>query len=325
MLCVIFLYSNKNIMIKNILPLLFLTCIFYSCKQEINNKNSFTVTKVTDSVYSIISPNLGLPTPENKGWNSNSHFIITKRGVLLFDSGSSETIGFKIKKAIQKVTNLPVLWIVNSHSHADHWLGNAAFKETVVEIIASNKTHKSMKKYGKEDVEFYFQVTKGTIGDTKLMFPTVLLNHGQKRKFGEIDVEFIFSNDGHSPGDLLMWLPKQKIIFGGDVLSSDWMPMITNYKNVLNLVSTLNFIANLNPTIVLTGHGNASTEESIKRDADLLSIVWKQVKSDFEKGKNFNETLENIKAKLEPKYKSLYKDFNSEIKRHVNLMYKLQQ
>jgi cyclase len=32
-----------------------------------------------------------------------------------------------------------------------------------------------------------------------------------------VDVEFIFSNGGHSPGDILMWLPKQKIIFGGDV------------------------------------------------------------------------------------------------------------
>ena len=316
--------SQKDL-IKIIKHILYIFVLIFNCSCSTNSDSDFEVTTIAQNVYSIVSPSKGLPTPENKGWNSNIHFVVTGKGVLLFDTGSSESIGNKIKKAIKTVTNQPVRWIINSHSHADHWLGNAAFKETVVEIIASNKTHKSMKKYGKEDVEFYFQVTKGTIGDTKLMFPTVLLNHGQKRKFGEIDVEFIFSNDGHSPGDLLMWLPKQKIIFGGDVLSSDWMPMITDHKNVPNLVSTLYKIANLNPTIVLTGHGNATTVESIKRDADLLSIVWKQVKSDFEKGKNFNETLENIKAKLGPKYKSLYKDFNSEIKRHVNLMYKLQQ
>lgn len=122
-----------------------------------------------------------------------------------------------------------------------------------------------------------------------------------------------------------MWLPDQKIIFGGDVLSSDWMPMVTDYKNVPNLISTLYVIANLNPNIVLTGHGKATTIESVKRDADFLSSIWKQVKTDFEKGKNSNEILEEIKVELGPKYNHLYKDFNSEINRHVNLMYKLLQ
>lgn len=106
-------------------------------------------------------------------------FVVTEKGVLLFDTGSSESIGNKIKEAIKSVTNQPVRWIINSHSHADHWLGNAAFNETAVEIIASNKAHITMKKYGKEDVEFYSQVTKGTIGSTKLKFPTVLLNQNK--------------------------------------------------------------------------------------------------------------------------------------------------
>ena len=101
--------------------------------------------------------------------------------------------------------------------------------------------------------------------------------------------------------------------------------MITDYKNIPNLVNTLYTIANLNPIIVLTGHGNATTVESIKRDADLLSSVWKQVNSNFEKGINSIETLEDIKVRLGAKYSPLYKDFNSEIKRHVNQIYKLQQ
>lgn len=64
-------------------------------------------------------------------------------------------------------------------------------------------------------------MTKGAIGPTKLVCPTLLLAQEQNRNFGGVDIEFILSNDGHSPGDVLMWLPKQKIIFGADVLSSD--------------------------------------------------------------------------------------------------------
>jgi len=294
-----------------------------ACKEDTNI--DFTVTQITENVYSIISPSFGLPTPDNKGWNSNSHFIVTKNGVLLFDTGSSELIGNKIKKAIKTITSQPVRWVINSHSHADHWLGNAAFNNSEVEIIASNKAFKTMNKYGDEDVEFYYKVTNGTIGSTQLVYPTMLLKQGEKRSFGGVDIEFIFSNNAHSPGDILMWLPKQKIMFGGDVLSSDWMPVITDHGNVPNLINTLNYITKLNPAIVLTGHGKTTTVKSVLRDVDLLSSVWAQVKSDYEKGKNPNETLLDIRSRIEPTYGSLYKDFSSEIERHVKLMYRLQQ
>ena len=290
-----------------------------------NDSFNFEVTPIAENVYSIVSPSFGLPTPENKGWNSNSHFIITNDGVLVFDTGSSDLIGSKIKSAIKSVTDQPVRWVINSHSHADHWFGNAAFSDSTVEIIATNQTLKTMKEHGEGAIKFYTQVTKGTIGSIQLVYPSVLLDQGQKRNFGGVDVEFIFSNDGHSPGDILMWLPKQKIILGGDVLSSDWMPVITGHGNVPNLINTLKTIAKLNPTIVLTGHGKATTIESIKRDAKFLSTVWNKVKTDYKNDKKPEETLLAIKAKLESKYKPLYKDFDTEIERHVKLMYKFQQ
>jgi glyoxylase-like metal-dependent hydrolase (beta-lactamase superfamily II) len=288
-------------------------------------KPNFVVTKIAENVYSIISPNIGLPTPENKGWNSNIHFVVTQTGVLLFDSGSSESIGNNIKKAIKTVTDLPVRWLVNSHSHADHWLGNAAFSNTVIELIASEQTVSTMKKYGEDDVKFYAKVTKGTIGSTQLRYPNVILKQGQKRNFGGVDVEFIFGDSGHSPGDLLLWLPKQKIIFGGDVLSSDWMPMITDHGNIPNLIDSLHEFAELNPDIVLTGHGNATTGKSVIRDAEFLASVWEQVGLYHKKDLEPNEILMQVKAKLGPKYQPLYKNFESEIERYVELMYRLQQ
>ncbi|WP_421803406.1 MBL fold metallo-hydrolase [Flagellimonas sp.] len=310
---------------KKLLSILSVFLLITQNSMARNIKSDFVVTAIAENVYSIISPSIGLPTPENKGWNSNVHFVVTKTGVLLFDTGSSEAIGNNIKKAIKTVTDLPVRWVINSHSHADHWLGNAAFTDTVVEIIASEKTVLTMKKYGRDDVEFYEKVTQGTIGSTQLKYPNFLLGQRQKRNFGGVDVEFIFSNDAHSPGDILMWLPKQKIIFGGDVLSSDWMPMLTDHGNVPNLIDTLHKIAKLNPYIVLTGHGKATTAEAITRDAELLSSVWEQVLTDHTSGINPNEILLRVKADLAPKYKSLYQDFENEIERHVKLMYSFQQ
>jgi glyoxylase-like metal-dependent hydrolase (beta-lactamase superfamily II) len=289
-----------------------------------NPKFNFSVTPIAENVYSIVSPSVGLPTPENKGWNSNSHFVVTDNGVLLFDTGASETIGNAIKNAIKSVTDKPIRWVINSHSHADHWLGNVAFSDEGTEIIASKHSLISMEKYGPRSVEFYSRVSEGAIGSTQLAYPTLLLNEKHKRTFGGLDIEFIFPNDAHSSGDVLMWLPKQRIIFGGDVLSSDWMP-ITGDGDIPNLIETLYSIAELNPTIVLTGHGRATTVKSVIRDADLLSSVWKEVKVGKEKGRSSDEILSDVRAKLGAKYRALYKDFVSEIERHVKLMFKLQK
>ena len=65
--------------------------------------------------------------------------------------------------------------------------------------------------------------------------------------------------------------------------------------------------------------------KSIIREINLLSSAWEQVKRDYKKGLTPNETLSGIKTNLGLKYESLYKNFTTEIERHVKLMYKLQQ
>ena len=283
---------------------------------------NFSVTPITDNVFSLVSPSFGLPTPENKGWNSNSHFVVTDEGVLVFDTGSSESIGKEIRRAIKSVTNKPVRWVVNSHSHADHWLGNAGITDMGVEIIASTRAKITMKEDGLPAVGAFSRMTKGATHPTQLVYPASLLDQGEKRNLGGLDVEFIFSNDGHSPGDVMMWLPEQKIILGGDVLNSEWMPIVTSRANLPNLIDTLDAVVKLNPSIVLTGHGKATTVKSVTRDAELLDAVWKLVKDCVKNDKKLDDTLSHVSALLGPKYQTLYKNFDWGIEQQVTQMYK---
>lgn len=288
-----------------------------------NSELNFSVTPVANNIYSIIAPSYGLPTPENQGWNSNSYFVVTDAGVLVFDTGSSELIGEEIKRVIKSVTDKPVRWVVNSHSHADHWLGNAAFtqSETDVELIASKASLATMKTDGQPSADFFFKVTKGATGKSHIKYPTALVSKSEKRNLGGVDIEFIFSNDGHSPGDIMMWLPKQKIIFGGDVLNSQWMPILIDHGNVENLITSLHQVTKLSPKLVLPGHGKATTVKSVKRDADLLSQVIKQVKTAKQSDKSRDEVLALVKAKLAPEYSSQYKNFDAGIKQQVSELY----
>jgi len=113
---------------------LFILLSFYLSISSAEMKFPMEATRVADNIYAIVTPTRELPNPENRGWNSNSAFVVTSSGVILFDTGSSVEIGKAIKQTIASVTGQPVRWIINSHAHGDHWLGNAVFKDTVKNI-----------------------------------------------------------------------------------------------------------------------------------------------------------------------------------------------
>ena len=129
---------------------------------------------VAEGVYAVITPTRELPNPENKGWNSNSAFVITDDGVLVFDTGSSETIGEALRGAIARVTDQPVRWVVVSHGHGDHWLGNAAFAGADVEIITTPEVAERMRTEAQTWIDTFQRMTEGATGDSRIVAPTTV-------------------------------------------------------------------------------------------------------------------------------------------------------
>ncbi|WMN62058.1 MBL fold metallo-hydrolase (plasmid) [Pseudoalteromonas xiamenensis] len=284
-----------------------------------------TAIKVSDNVYSIVAPSYGRPTAENQGWNSNSHFIITGDGVLVVDTGSSESIGQAIKNAIQDVTEQPIRWVVNSHSHADHWLGNGAFKSSEVEFISSSLTLQTMAEDGPADVKAFQKMTQGITGESPLIYPTTMIDKSLKRQFGHEEVEFHLAQNGHSPGDIYLWLPNQRIVLGGDLLSTHYLPIMTPRGNVTNLIATLKKLEQLAPKSILTGHGEPAPKSAISRDIAFLTSVWKGVKTGLSQAERVESIVKRLQSSLGPQYRAEYQDFDSSIQYLVEMMVEKQQ
>lgn len=284
-----------------------------------------TVLPVAKNVYSIISPHYGRPTAENQGWNANSHFVVTQQGVLVFDTGSSQHIGEAIIHAIKTVTKQPIRWVINTHSHADHWLGNQAFAALGAEIISTKSSVHKMHQDGKADQKAFFRMTEGATGNSMLSYPKTFVSQGEERVFGGVDVQFISANNGHSIGDILVWLPQQKVIFGGDVLSSQWLPIMTPSGNVPQLINTLKSIKRLAPVAILTGHGEVTTIASIKRDITFLTTAWHLISAVQTNNLTLADAQPKLLASLSAQYGEQYQDFDSSIEYLLEMMYQKQR
>ena len=281
--------------------------------------SSMKATAVADAVYAILTPARDIPNPENRGWNSNSAFVVTKTGVLVVDTGSSAEIGNALKQTIRQVTDKPVKWIVNSHAHGDHWLGNIAFKESNPVIYATSTVNDLTKSEGATWVENFKRLSEGATGDTPLLLPNKIIDERTELLLDETKIVLFPSGDSHSPGDLITWLPEQRILISGDVVYSDRMPT-TSASNLSQWIMMLDELQQLDPVAVIPGHGDVTDVEGLRRLHALLSGIRKEVQKGYEAGLSDYEMLPAVVESLQ-QYEEYYPGFKDKLGSDISHVY----
>ncbi len=274
---------------------------------------------VAEDVYAIITPTRELPNPDNGGWNSNMAFVVTDAGVLLFDSGSSEAIGEAVRSTIASITDEPVRWIINSHAHGDHWLGNAAFKDSVKYIMASDTVAELISNDGERWVTMFQDMTAGITADSQILAPDRTITEDQTLSLGGLTTELLLSGGGHSPGDLMLWLPEKGVLIAGDVIYSDRMPS-TNAGDLAQWIDMLARLRDLNPDVVIPGHGAVTDNQGVRRLHSLLTTLWQEVEVGIDNGLSDFEMLPQVSAALES-FKPYYPGLEDKLRRDLPHVY----
>jgi len=275
--------------------------------------------QIADDIYVVIPPTRELPNPKNRGWNSNSAFILTGNGVLVIDTGSSTGIGEALKTAIAGVTDQPVRWILNTHAHGDHWLGNAAFESSVVKIYATQSVIDQIQLQGKNWVANFKRLTDGATGNSRIVPPDTAINSYQELQLGNKTIVLFPSGDSHSPGDLLLWLPDNRVLISGDVIYSDRMPS-TNNSNLQQWIQLLPELEQLQPEVVIPGHGNITNVQGIKRLHELLTTLWQAVEEGYNAGLVAYETVPQVRERLDD-FAGAYPGMDEKLPRDVPRVY----
>lgn len=175
--------------------------------------------QVSKHVWMIFSPD-GFPTPENQGMMCNISFVDTPKGIVVIDSGASVQIGEMAIRQLNKTLKKPVVAIVNTHYHGDHWLGNDAFATAYpgIPIYSHPGTIKEISGYqGKLWRTLLEQWTNQATLGTRVVPPTHAIEHGAELRFGGITLRMHHYGKAHTPFDLCVEVIEDKLTCVGDI------------------------------------------------------------------------------------------------------------
>ena len=250
--------------------------------------------QVAPDVYVVVG-DLGGQTYENDGLNNNLGFVVSDAGVLVIGSGPSVRVARALHAAIQKISTQPVKWVVNGGTQNHYWHGNSYFKSLGATILASKESERVMREMGAQQLDANKNLLKEKAEGTVLAYPTELIADQRNLKLGKTTVQLLFVGPAHTPGDMAVWLPQQKILFAGDVVYTERMLAVIPIGNTKHWVLAFDKLMALKPATIVPGHGRPTTVEAARRDTrDYLSFLLVEAKRILDGGGSLQDAVEKV-------------------------------
>ncbi|MBI5848869.1 MAG: MBL fold metallo-hydrolase [Nitrospirae bacterium] len=226
------------------------------------------LTKIAEGIYSYIDAKNPAPS---SSFGANAGIIIGKDGIVVVDTLISSKEAQRFIRDIRAVSDKPIKYVVNTHEHLDHSLGNADFIRLGAVVVSHTNGRKNAeaaaatillkaKSYG---------LTDELLAGTTVAMASLTFNNRMEIDLGDRKVELIFTGASHTDGSLLMYVPDTKTLFAGDILFTDVHPymgdgQIKGWTGVLDDISAMDVVS------IIPGHGPLSTKKDLQEMKQYL-------------------------------------------------------
>ena len=244
------------------------------------------LTKIADGVYSYVNENNPVPA---RSFGANAGIIIGKEGIVVVDTLISSKEARRFISDIRAVSDKPIKYVVNTHEHLDHSLGNNDF----IGLGAVVVSHANCKKNAEAAASTILQkatkygLTDEMLQGTKVAEASLAFTDKMEIDLGDRKVELIYAGPSHTDGSILVYVPDARTLFAGDVLFTGFHPNMMD-ADVKGWISVLDYIAAMDAVSIVPGHGPVSSKKDIQEMKQYLMTCDKIGRELSAQGKDAN-------------------------------------
>jgi len=253
----------------------------------------------------------------------NAGFAETTEGVVVIDALASPAQGEQLIRTIRAVTDRPIRWLVLTHHHPDHHFGAIALRRAGARVIAHPDVSTGVDEQSREAAESAWTRVVGKAqmkGFAYADVPDVAVTSADTLRLGDqtIVIAHPWRGPAHTAGDLIVWLPDQRVLFAGDLLIEDGVTMVVDGSS-RGLLAALDTLAGLDPRVVVPGHGAipATPLALIARTRDYITALRTAMRAAIERHRSLNRALDSLPPADEGRPVSLH----SRERRNANRVY----
>ena len=258
---------------------------------------------------------------------SNAGLLLDRDGNMAVDALMVPSMTKRFVESIKKLTKKPVSRLINTHHHIDHSGGNFLFGEAA--IISHTHCREEMVRSG-FSVEAYQQRMPRfatEFAKIKYKIPTVTFEDHMVFHQSEREVELRHLGPAHTFGDAFVYLPKDKLLFAGD-LAFYYVTPLAFQGHVGNWIKVADRILKMDVETIVPGHGPIGSKKELREMRAYLMLVRREAKKRFDLGMTEEQAARDVKLgvyaswrepeRILPNIMRLYQEFRNELDQPID-------
>lgn len=256
-------------------------------------KENATV-KISEHVYVIPDGNVGgVP---------NVGIIVGRDAILVVDTGLGPRNGQTVLGEVKKLSAEDI-YIVGTHFHSEHILGESAFPASA-KVIRARAQQRDLEEFGVQpNFATRSPAAAELMKDAQFRKADEFFDSEKTLDLGGVRVRLIWYGRTHTNGDTLVFVEGDRVLFAGDVLMNRrFLAFNASQSSVQAWIDSIDKIEQLRPTLIVPSHGDMGDSSLIETNRGYLKALQTRVAELKREGKTINQTVETVTGEFRTKY-----------------------
>ncbi len=256
---------------------------------------AFSITEAAPGVFVHRGRQLALDAPGHDDI-ANIGFVVGKRCVAVIDTGGSVRVGRRLRSAIAQRTPLPVCYVINTHVHVDHVLGNAAFRDSAAKFVGHEQLGDALIRSREVFLKDYAADLDAPPSAAQIIGPqlTVAVGSDLELDLGDRRLMLHAWPKAHTDCDLSVYDRASGTLWSGDLLFVERTPALDG--SLKGWLAAIDALAGMHVTRVVPGHGpvRADLAAALAPERRYLEDLLSGVRAQLAKGNPMQSAIKEV-------------------------------